>query len=80
MFDFPYITLTPTSLTAEQQAKYPHLKDAAAFALPAGKDLKPLLKGELVAIGTDADGILQGRPWCRAPAPSMPSTAKRPPS
>ncbi|WP_323877600.1 pullulanase-type alpha-1,6-glucosidase [Aeromonas hydrophila] len=60
VFDFPYITLTPTSLTAEQQAKYPHLKDTAAFALPAGKDLKPLLKGELVAIGTDADGILQG--------------------
>ncbi|MGN5160728.1 pullulanase-type alpha-1,6-glucosidase [Aeromonas dhakensis] len=60
VFDFPYITLTPTSLTAEQQAKYPHLKDAAAFALPAGKDLKPLLKGELVAIGTDVDGILQG--------------------
>ncbi|HDX8453214.1 TPA: pullulanase-type alpha-1,6-glucosidase, partial [Aeromonas hydrophila] len=60
VFDFPYITLAPTSLTAEQQAKYPHLKDAAAFALPAGKDLKPLLKGELVAIGTDADGILQG--------------------
>ncbi len=60
VFDFPYITLTPTSLTVEQQAKYPHLKDAAAFALPAGKDLKPLLKGELVAIGTDADGILQG--------------------
>lgn len=60
VFDFPYITLTPTSLTAEQQAKYPHLKDAAAFALSAGKDLKPLLKGELVAIGTDADGILQG--------------------
>ncbi|HHQ4756277.1 TPA: pullulanase-type alpha-1,6-glucosidase [Aeromonas hydrophila] len=60
VFDFPYITLTPTSLTAEQQAKYPHLKDAATFALPAGKDLKPLLKGELVAIGTDADGILQG--------------------
>lgn len=60
VFDFPYITLTPTSLTAEQQAKYPHLKDAAAFALPAGKDLKPLLKGELVAIGTDANGILQG--------------------
>lgn len=60
VFDFPYITLTPSSLTAEQQAKYPHLKDAAAFALPAGKDLKPLLKGELVAIGTDADGILQG--------------------
>ncbi|MGY3865189.1 pullulanase-type alpha-1,6-glucosidase [Aeromonas bivalvium] len=60
VFDFPYLKLTPTSLTAEQQAKYPHLKDAAAFALPAGKDLKPLLKGELVAIGTDADGILQG--------------------
>ncbi|EPU3916728.1 pullulanase-type alpha-1,6-glucosidase [Aeromonas hydrophila] len=60
VFDFPYITLAPTSLTAEQEAKYPHLKDAAAFALPAGKDLKPLLKGELVAIGTDADGILQG--------------------
>ncbi|MDM5118156.1 pullulanase-type alpha-1,6-glucosidase [Aeromonas hydrophila] len=60
VFDFPYITLAPTSLTAEQQAKYPHLKDAAAFVLPAGKDLKPLLKGELVAIGTDADGILQG--------------------
>ncbi|MBX9563463.1 pullulanase-type alpha-1,6-glucosidase [Aeromonas hydrophila] len=60
VFDFPYITLAPTSLTAEQQAKYPHLKDAAAFALPAGKDLKLLLKGELVAIGTDADGILQG--------------------
>lgn len=60
VFDFPYITLTATSLTAEQQAKYPHLKDAAAFALPSGKDLKPLLKGELVAIGTDADGILQG--------------------
>ncbi|WP_429135589.1 pullulanase-type alpha-1,6-glucosidase [Aeromonas hydrophila] len=60
VFDFPYIPLAPTSLTAEQQAKYPHLKDAAAFALPAGKDLKPLLKGELVAIGTDADGILQG--------------------
>jgi pullulanase len=60
VFDFPYITLTPTSLTAEQQAKYPHLKDAAAFALPLAADLKPLLKGELVAIGTDADGILQG--------------------
>ncbi|KTA83810.1 type II secretion protein [Aeromonas salmonicida] len=60
VFDFPYISLTATSLTAEQQAKYPHLKDAAAFALPSGKDLKPLLKGELVAIGTDADGILQG--------------------
>ncbi|HEH9431660.1 TPA: pullulanase-type alpha-1,6-glucosidase [Aeromonas sobria] len=60
VFDFPYISLTATSLTAEQQAKYPHLKDAAAFALPAGKDLKPLLKGELVAIGVDADGILQG--------------------
>ncbi|WP_236765441.1 pullulanase-type alpha-1,6-glucosidase [Aeromonas jandaei] len=60
VFDFPYITLTATTLSAEQQAKYPHLKDAAAFALPAGKDLKPLLKGELVAIGTDADGILQG--------------------
>ncbi|MGY3893187.1 pullulanase-type alpha-1,6-glucosidase [Aeromonas enterica] len=60
VFDFPYITLTATSLTAEQQAKYPHLKDAAAFALPSGNDLKPLLKGELVAIGTDADGILQG--------------------
>ena len=39
-----------------------------------------LLKGELVAIGTDADGILQGRPWCRVPVPSMPFTAKRPPS
>lgn len=60
VFDFPYLSLTPTSLSAEQQAKYPHLKDAAAFALPAGKDLKPLLKGELVAIGTDAEGILQG--------------------
>jgi pullulanase len=60
VFDFPYITLTPTSLTAEQQAKYPHLKDAAAFALPLAADLKPLLKGELVAIGTDAEGILQG--------------------
>ncbi len=60
VFDFPYIKLTPTTLSAEQQAKYPHLKEAAAFALPAGKDLKPLLKGELVAIGTDADGILQG--------------------
>ena len=60
VFDFPYLKLTPTSLTEEQQAKYPHIKDAAAFALPAGKDLKPLLKGELVAIGTDADGILQG--------------------
>ncbi|MGY3917384.1 pullulanase-type alpha-1,6-glucosidase [Aeromonas australiensis] len=60
VFDFPYISLTATSLTAEQQAKYPHLKDVAAFALPAGKDLKPLLKGELVAIGTDADGLLQG--------------------
>ncbi|MBP8159728.1 MAG: pullulanase-type alpha-1,6-glucosidase [Aeromonas sp.] len=60
VFDFPYLSLTATSLTAEQQAKYPHLKDAAAFALPSGKDLKPLLKGELVAIGTDADGILQG--------------------
>lgn len=60
VFDFPYISLTPTSLTAEQQARYPHLKDATAFALPSGKDLKPLLKGELVAIGTDAEGILQG--------------------
>jgi pullulanase len=60
VFDFPYITLTPTSLSAEQQAKYPHLKDAAAFVLPSAADLKPLLKGELVAIGTDADGILQG--------------------
>lgn len=60
VFDFPYLSLTATSLTSEQQAKYPHLKDAAAFALPSGKDLKPLLKGELVAIGTDADGILQG--------------------
>lgn len=60
VFDFPYLSLTATSLTAEQQAKYPHLKDAAAFALPSGKDLKPLLKGEMVAIGTDADGILQG--------------------
>ncbi|MEN9583983.1 MAG: hypothetical protein RLZZ616_989, partial [Pseudomonadota bacterium] len=60
VFDFPYITLTATSLTAEQQAKYPHLKDAAAFALPLAADLKPLLKGELVAIGTDAEGILQG--------------------
>ncbi|WP_258223028.1 pullulanase-type alpha-1,6-glucosidase [Aeromonas sp. HMWF016] len=60
VFDFPYIKLTPTTLSAEQQAKYPHLKDAAAFALPSGKDLKPLLKGELVAIGTDADGILLG--------------------
>ncbi|MFB0585081.1 pullulanase-type alpha-1,6-glucosidase [Aeromonas salmonicida] len=60
VFDFPYLSLTATSLTAEQQAKYPHLKDTAAFALPSGKDLKPLLKGELVAIGTDADGILQG--------------------
>ncbi|WP_084202291.1 pullulanase-type alpha-1,6-glucosidase [Aeromonas fluvialis] len=60
VFDFPYISLAATSLTAEQQAKYPHLKDAAAFSLPAGKDLKPLLKGELVAIGTDTDGILQG--------------------
>lgn len=60
VFDFPYISLTPTSLTAELQARYPHLKDAAAFALPSGKDLKPLLKGELVAIGTDAEGILQG--------------------
>ncbi len=60
VFDFPYLSLTATSLTAEQQAKYPHLKDAAAFALPSGKDLKPLLKGELVAIGTDAEGILQG--------------------
>ncbi|EKP0308742.1 DUF3372 domain-containing protein, partial [Aeromonas veronii] len=44
VFDFPYISLTATSLTTEQQTKYPHLKDAAAFALPAGKDLKPLLK------------------------------------
>ncbi|MGY6040412.1 pullulanase-type alpha-1,6-glucosidase [Aeromonas sp. AE23HZ002T15] len=60
VFDFPYLKLTPTSLTAEQQAKYPHLKDAAAFALPSAADLKPLLKGELVAIGTDASGVLQG--------------------
>lgn len=60
VFDFPYIKLTPTSLSAEQQAKYPHLKDAAAFALPSGADLKPLLKGELVAIGTDDEGVLQG--------------------
>ncbi len=41
VFDFPYVTLTATSLTAEQQAKYPHLKDAAAFALPAGKISSP---------------------------------------
>ncbi|PJG57701.1 DUF3372 domain-containing protein [Aeromonas cavernicola] len=60
VFDFPYISLTATSLTTEQQTKYPHLKDAAAFALPSGQDLKALLKGELVAIGTDAEGILQG--------------------
>jgi pullulanase len=59
VFDFPYLKLTSTSLSASQQAKYPHLKDAAAFALPSGKDLKPLLKGELVAMGTDQEGILQ---------------------
>ena len=80
VFDFPYLKLTPTSLTEEQQAKYPHLKDAAAFALPAGKDLKPLLKGELVAIGTDADGILQGATLVQSAGALDAFTAKRPPS
>ncbi|WP_227002149.1 pullulanase-type alpha-1,6-glucosidase [Aeromonas schubertii] len=59
-FVFPYISLTPVELTEAQKAKYPHLKEKAAFRLPAGKDLKPLLKGELVALATDAEGILQG--------------------
>lgn len=59
VFDFPYIKLNATELSEAQQAKYPHLKGKAAFRLPADQDLKGILKGELVAIATDANGVLQ---------------------
>ncbi|MGL4715294.1 MAG: pullulanase-associated domain-containing protein, partial [Aeromonas sp.] len=59
-FVFPFINLSKTELSDEQKAKYPHLKDRQAFKLPAGKDLKPLLKGELVAMAVNDDGLLQG--------------------
>ncbi|WP_338046935.1 pullulanase-type alpha-1,6-glucosidase [Photobacterium alginatilyticum] len=56
------IVLKSTSLTAEQKAKYPHLADYPAFALPTlpeGIELSSLVKGSLIAIGSTSDGELR---------------------
>ncbi len=63
VFTDPFIELTSTTLSDEQKAavatKYNHIKDLAAFKIPAGTDLKNLLKGEVVALATDDKGVLQ---------------------
>jgi len=51
------IKLTSTTLTDAQKAKFPHLKDDAAFEVPAldpRVSLKKLLKGSLIAVASSA--------------------------
>lgn len=38
------------------KAKFPHLKDYAAFAVPTTTDAKDVLKGQLIAVARDATG------------------------
>ena len=58
-FKDSYINLTSTILSDELKAKFPHLAGYAAFKIPSGVDIKALLKDELVAIATNADGVVQ---------------------
>ena len=58
-FKDSYINLTSTTLSDELKAKFPHLAGYAAFKIPSGVDIKALLKDELVAIATNADGVVQ---------------------
>lgn len=53
-----YLALTPTTISAETAARFPHLANYAAFALPAAANIDPLLTGELIAIATDQQGVL----------------------
>lgn len=56
------LKLTKTTLTSDQlavlDAKDRKLKSWTAFSLPDGVDIKTLLKGELVAVSSDKDGLL----------------------
>lgn len=56
-FDLKKTTLTDAQL-AVLDAKDRKLKEWTAFSLPAGVDIKTLLKGELIAVSTDSKGII----------------------
>ena len=50
------ITLDSGSASEAVQAKFPHLKDYAAFSVPTTIDAKDVLKGQLIAVARDAAG------------------------
>ncbi|WP_156293666.1 pullulanase-type alpha-1,6-glucosidase [Serratia oryzae] len=53
-----YFSLTPTTISQETSARFPHLAGYAAFKLPNTANVDELLTDETVVLATDKDGIL----------------------
>jgi pullulanase-type alpha-1,6-glucosidase len=53
-----YFSLTPTSISQETSARFPHLAGYAAFKLPDNANVDELLTDETVILATDQNGIL----------------------
>lgn len=57
-FTDSYYSLTPTTVSEETRARFPHLADYTAFKLPENVSVDQLLTGETIALATDKDGVI----------------------
>lgn len=57
-FTDSYYSLTPTTISEETRARFPHLADYAAFKLPENVSVDQLLTGETIALATDKEGVI----------------------
>ncbi|MBY5948311.1 pullulanase-type alpha-1,6-glucosidase [Photobacterium rosenbergii] len=57
-YDAEYIVLEPSVLSADIKAKFPHLKDKAAYSIDGAIDMRPVIKAELAAIAVDENGLV----------------------
>lgn len=58
----PYVVMTPSNLTAQQQIKFPQLKaDSVALSLDDDINIRNIIKAQLIAIAVDDEGnVLAG--------------------
>lgn len=58
----PYVVMSPSSLTAEQEMKFPSLsQDSVTLSLDDELDIRNIIKAQLVAMAIDAEGnVLAG--------------------
>ncbi|MDX7987759.1 pullulanase-type alpha-1,6-glucosidase [Xenorhabdus sp. 12] len=57
-FTDKYLTLTPTTLSQTTAEKFPHLAKWAAFRLPEGTVIDPLLTGDLMVLAANEQGTI----------------------